>query len=131
MTNRPNRERWLHDVDARQRNVVFPDTVQNEGRFWRNLGNQGWTTAIKIGMFVLGIVVFARLAMFVIMFFGKGSNIWLLAVAVVFWGAIFGLIAWATRRALRRIEDARRTKDIQALSGSPVRVGERAPSLPG
>jgi hypothetical protein len=31
MRDRPHRERWLHDVEARQRNVVFPDTVQNEG----------------------------------------------------------------------------------------------------
>jgi hypothetical protein len=62
MRNRLNRERWLHDVEARQRNVVFPDTVQNEGRFWRNLGNQGWTTTSKIGLLVLGIFVFGALA---------------------------------------------------------------------
>lgn len=55
MRNRLNRERWLHDVEARQRSVVFPDTVQNEGRFWRNLGKQGWTTMSKIGLVVLGL----------------------------------------------------------------------------
>jgi len=39
--------RWLEDVRARQRNVVFPDTVQNEVRFWRNLitGKQRMTVA--------------------------------------------------------------------------------------
>jgi|HubBroStandDraft_2_1064218.scaffolds.fasta_scaffold00231_1 hypothetical protein len=31
------RDRWLSDVDARQRNVVFPDTAANESRFWRNI----------------------------------------------------------------------------------------------
>lgn len=30
------REEWLKDVDARQRNVVFPETAANEARFWRN-----------------------------------------------------------------------------------------------
>jgi hypothetical protein len=30
-------ERWLRDVNARQRNVVFPDTAANESRFWRNI----------------------------------------------------------------------------------------------
>ena len=31
------REDWLRDVDARQRNVTFPDTAASEARFWRNL----------------------------------------------------------------------------------------------
>jgi len=30
-------ENWMRDVTERQRNIVFPDTVSNEGRFWRNL----------------------------------------------------------------------------------------------
>jgi hypothetical protein len=53
MRNRLNPEPWLQDVEALQRNVVFPDTVQNEGLFWRNLGKQGWTTTSKIGLVVL------------------------------------------------------------------------------
>ena len=28
---------WLTDVASRQQNIVFPNTVQNQGRFWRNL----------------------------------------------------------------------------------------------
>src|SRR5439155_1019781 len=36
MTRRVKREEWLQDIEARQRNVVFPDTVNNEARFWRN-----------------------------------------------------------------------------------------------
>jgi hypothetical protein len=108
MRNPANRERWLHDLDARQRNAVFPDTVQNEARFWRNLGKQGWTTTIKIGSFVFGILVFGRLATFLIVLFQEGSNIWAIAIAMLLWGTAFGLIAWATRRTLRTIENARR-----------------------
>jgi hypothetical protein len=37
MTRRVKREEWLQDIEARQRNVVFPDTVNNEARFWRNI----------------------------------------------------------------------------------------------
>jgi hypothetical protein len=32
-----NHQRWEQDVDARQRNIVFPGTAANEARFWRNL----------------------------------------------------------------------------------------------
>jgi hypothetical protein len=32
-----SRDEWLRDIDARQRNVVFPDAAANEARFWRNL----------------------------------------------------------------------------------------------
>jgi len=37
MNREHEREKWLQDIHARQRNFVFPDTVQNEGRFFRNL----------------------------------------------------------------------------------------------
>jgi hypothetical protein len=37
MTRRVKREEWLEDIEARQRNVVFPDTVNNEARLWRNI----------------------------------------------------------------------------------------------
>jgi len=30
-------ERWMEDVRASQRNIVFPDTVQNEASGWRKL----------------------------------------------------------------------------------------------
>jgi hypothetical protein len=59
--NRHGKDDWLRDMDARQRNVVFPDTVQNEARFWRTLGNVPLTTAGKIGLVVLAIFVFGNL----------------------------------------------------------------------
>jgi len=34
---RAERDDWRRDLDARQRNVEFPDTAANEARFWRNI----------------------------------------------------------------------------------------------
>jgi hypothetical protein len=32
-----NQQKWERDIVNRQRNIVFPDTVLNEGRFYRNI----------------------------------------------------------------------------------------------
>ena len=58
MPRRGTRDEWLHDIEARQRNVVFPDTAANEGRFWRNIirGNRRLTTVQKIGIGVLALM---------------------------------------------------------------------------
>jgi hypothetical protein len=50
MGDHHKRDEWLQDIEARQRNVVFPDTVQNEARFWRNVGKQPFTTSTKVGL---------------------------------------------------------------------------------
>ena len=55
----------MQDVHARQRNIVFPDTVNNEARFWRNIceGRQQLTVMQGVGVFILaiamGVLVFA------------------------------------------------------------------------
>jgi hypothetical protein len=36
MKRKQSREEWQRDLDAAQRNIVFPDTASNEARFWRN-----------------------------------------------------------------------------------------------
>ena len=58
---RERREEWEQDIAARQRNVVFPDTVQNEARFWRNLttGKQKLTIAQGIGVALMFLTVAA------------------------------------------------------------------------
>lgn len=55
---RDQKEEWLRDIDARQRNVVFPDTAKNEARFWRNIieGRQRLTVLQGLGICVLGLV---------------------------------------------------------------------------
>src|SRR5579863_1360231 len=52
-------QEWREDVDASQRNVIFPDTVRNEGRLWRNLrdGKQKLTIVQGIGVAVVFLSV--------------------------------------------------------------------------
>jgi hypothetical protein len=49
----------VRNIEARRRNIVFPDTVQNEVRFWRNLGNPAFTAAAKVGLALIGLFFFA------------------------------------------------------------------------
>jgi hypothetical protein len=48
-------QEWERDVINRQRNIVFPDTVLNEGRFYRNIasGKAVFTVGQRISL--LGI----------------------------------------------------------------------------
>jgi len=105
-------EAWERDIPARQRNVVFPDTVQNEARFWRNLGNQPWTPTTRIGLAILSVFIFGLLGRLVIAAFQEGVGFALRTVLVVLaiWGPIFIAIAWAARRALRTINYSRRKR---------------------
>src|SRR5436305_7924900 len=46
---------WERDVINRQRNIVFPDTVLNEGRFYRNIasGKAIFTRGQKISLLLI------------------------------------------------------------------------------
>jgi len=113
MTSYQKRDQWMHDLEARQRNVVFPDTVENETRFWRNLGNGPSSTPAKLGLAVLAIFVFGFAAVILLATYRAGV-IWLFLVAMLlFCGSIFGAIAWATRRSLRDIEKARHDSKLR------------------
>jgi len=50
MSSHKQRNEWMNDVERRQRNIVFPDTVANEARFWRNAVEGRLTTLQKIGL---------------------------------------------------------------------------------
>jgi hypothetical protein len=111
--SREKREEWLRDVEARQRNVVFPDTAQNEARFWRNLrtGKEPLTTAQRVGLSILAVAV---LAIFVNVTLSiaddtGGSRISQILAATLEWGFAFGLIGafilmikWGTSRQGRK-----------------------------
>lgn len=106
--NQRKRDQWLQDIEARQRNVVFPDTVQNEARFWRNLGKQPFTTSTKVGLALLAILGWGFFAFILFATFQEGVT-WAFTLGMIlFCGPIFGAIAWATRRSLRSIENSRR-----------------------
>ena len=55
------RDRWLSDVHARQRNVVFPDTAANESRFWRNIisGKERLSGTQVVGIALMYLVLAA------------------------------------------------------------------------
>ena len=63
MSRRKSKEEWLQDIEARQRNIVFPDTAQNEARFWRNLieGKERLTIVQVVGICVFALAVLALL----------------------------------------------------------------------
>jgi hypothetical protein len=108
MASHHKRDEWLQDIDARQRNVVFPNTVENETRFWRNLGTGPSKTSTKLGLAVLAIFVFGFAAVILVATYKAGA-FWSFILAMLLWcGPIFGAIAWATRKSLRDIEKARR-----------------------
>lgn len=108
MINRKKRDQWLQDIEARQRNIVFPDTVQNEARFWGNIGKTPPTVSTKIGLAVLGTGFYSFAAVLVVAAYREGV-IWAFALAfLLLWVPVFGAIAWAARRSLRKAQNAPR-----------------------
>jgi hypothetical protein len=51
-------DRLLQDLWWRQRNIVFPDTVRNEGVFYRNLarGEQSRDALQRVGMMMAAVI---------------------------------------------------------------------------
>jgi hypothetical protein len=60
--NERNSGDWLRDVESRQRNTVFPDTVRNEGEFYRGIANRPLTRAGKVGFVLLSAFVIVPMA---------------------------------------------------------------------
>lgn len=108
MSKPHDREQWLRDIDARQRNYVFPDTVQNEARFWRNLKEIPWRTSTKIGMAILAMFVAGFGITFLVAVVQEGRGLPMALAMILVWGPVFGGIAWATKRTLRKLENGRR-----------------------
>jgi hypothetical protein len=50
-----NRQEWEQDVRNRQRNIVFPDTNLNQGRFYRNIasGKAVFSTGQKASLLLM------------------------------------------------------------------------------
>jgi hypothetical protein len=108
MNERKQREHWLQDVQDRQKNIVFPQTLANETRFWGNLGSRTPTTLTWAGLAILGIFVLGGMGYFLVIWIQAGT-FWtgVLTILVIF-GPVLGLIVWATRRNLRKLENSRR-----------------------
>lgn len=107
MAHQHQHEEFARDVEARQRNIVFPDTVQNEARFWRNLGKPAFNTSAKVGLGLIALFFFGTFGTWIIRIALEDAQ-WkrelstiLLGVLLIF-GPIFAAIAWSTQRALRK-----------------------------
>jgi hypothetical protein len=113
VTKKQKQEEWVQDIDARQRNVVFPDTATNEARFWRNLyeGKQKLTAIQAVG---LALFAFMVVALFVAISLGWGHELyptwvgriesaaldWILVFAIL--GGFMLLVKWGTRQGTKR-----------------------------
>jgi hypothetical protein len=60
------REEWQREIENRQPNVVFPDTVKNEARFWKNVGNPPWTPLTRVGLGILAIFAAGFLGSYIV-----------------------------------------------------------------
>jgi len=61
---------WERDVINRQRNIVFPDTNLNEGRFFRNIASGRAVFSVGQKVCLLAIVLFVT----IMMSFGFGAS---------------------------------------------------------
>ena len=122
MKSQSNKD-WLHDVEMRQRNIVFPDTMKNEARFWRNLmSSKGHLTAtqiIGISLMYLSLIV-GWVVLAIIQFHATSDpdSGWVMhilhaygvsLISAVFIGCGFLMLRWRVRRALNSTGHIRRT----------------------
>jgi len=115
---RHSKDEWLRDIDARQRNVVFPDTVQNEGRFWRNIysGEQRLNAAQWVGVLLLFIFFGGSLVFYLVVLWPEGEAPWWqkvidsYGISMLVLGACALLVILGNRRARRKRHlDGKRT----------------------
>jgi hypothetical protein len=106
---------WQQDINARQRNTVFPDTAQNEGRLWSNLANgkPKLTIAQAFAVALVALTLFGFFWREAVRRFTFGTSgplhdrlvttlesFWPQAVILLLFGAFFLLLRWRVRRAL-------------------------------
>jgi hypothetical protein len=101
-----SRDEWLRDIDARQRNVIFPDTAQNEARFWRNIisGKRHLTTAQITGIAIMWLAMAFPLWE-LLKWMSYSIYAWLTLSLL---GTGFLLLRWRTLRTLSSVERHRR-----------------------
>src|SRR6185437_5785428 len=115
MSLESERERWLEDLEQRQRNIVFPDTVNNEARFWRGLRDSKRYTVVQwLGITVMGLALLGTIGS---AFRDSGSgfswphSIWMfsmLLAGALFFGVFFLAMSWSIRRDARLHDKASR-----------------------
>jgi hypothetical protein len=96
----------MQDAHLRQRNIVFPDTVRNEARFWRNIATHHLTPVQVIGVAVMGLAMLLPL-WFIIKCLASSPIYWLV---LTLYGILFLLLRWRVRKALGDVERQRQAK---------------------
>jgi hypothetical protein len=105
-------KQWLADINEAQRNIVFPDTLRNEAKFWQNLGNRPFTTVQKVGLGLLALFVIGQFLFWAAVF--RLDDTWkkdLSAITIlmfIVFGPIFFAVAWATKRTLQSAHGSRK-----------------------
>lgn len=119
-------EEFRRDVESRQRNIVFPDTVRNEVRFWRSLrsGRLKLGGLQLVGLALISIIPVAILwddAAMRFRYATSGSLVNRVEAAFGYWvilfsffGALFLLLRWGT---LRTLQSASRRKGMRPPNG--------------
>ena len=75
MSKRP-RDRWMDELAERQRNIVFPDTVRNEGEFYRGLVNRPLRTWVdKLGVVLVALIPLAFVGMVIYIFMADAEHL--------------------------------------------------------
>ncbi|HEY1465216.1 MAG TPA: hypothetical protein VGF44_17510 [Terriglobales bacterium] len=102
MTHESEREKWLEDIDQRQRNIVFPDTKNNESRLWRSLLNNSHTTILQwIAVLLIFLTVLAGLVGLILVVPGGFSwqnifdEILVVLAGALFLGAFLMAMSWS------------------------------------
>ena len=105
---RNQREKWQQDVQDRQRSIVFPQTLANEIRLWRNIATGKPTALTWAGLALFGSFVIGFLSVIGIMLY-REKVLWTVALGtLLIFGPVIGLIVWATRRNLRQLQSSNR-----------------------
>jgi len=73
-----DKNEWLRDLDARQRNVIFPDTAHNEGRLWRNIwaGKKSLNLVQWVGVALLVLFFGGSVLLYLRMLWPEGQGSW-------------------------------------------------------
>jgi len=112
--NKRSPNEFLRDIEMRQRNVVYPDTLRNETRGWRNLITSKEPLSV---LQVVGLLLLHSAVLSVLFLMGyaaieqfhstSGSVLNRIVAALGPWviivflcGAVFLLLRWRIRRAL-------------------------------
>jgi hypothetical protein len=105
--NQLGMDRLLQDLWLRERNIVFPDTVRNEGNFYRNLArrDQSRDALQRVGTMMLAIPFLMTACFFLVMAVGflVEHGLFALIPAIIGVGAAIVSFAIGARLAIAAV----------------------------